>query len=86
MVSCKVAQKVLNYVIEMPEYVDTPQYFKFDYGHGLKRKHFAIPCSWKNGMFIYFDNALNESAFKKIVLEKSKLVEPPTPYIWILND
>ena len=76
---CSHPLKHLNYEIEVFTHVflDEPNFYEFDYGHGLKKKHFVLNCSLKNKMFLHLVNSEKEGARIEVLLRKSKLWDKP---------
>lgn len=72
---CIFVRKAIRYTIQIPETIDEPSLFEFNYGNNMKREEFALRCSTDNAVFMYFGGW---NANVKIVILKSKLMEQMT--------
>ena len=71
---CVGAQTRITYRIELSETIGEADVFEFDYGHGVKKEHFALSCSQKSNIFLRLEVLPNDGARMKIVLIKSELL------------
>lgn len=66
---CSVAKQHINFAVKISETIDEANLYEFDYGNGLKKEKFAIPCSSEDGMYLFNQiDSLNEGARLVIIL------------------